>query len=584
MSKASIQPQTGASVIRNLVSALIVLALLIPVASHSQQNKTVSPEPWWKHAVFYEIYPRSFQDTNGDGVGDLNGITSRLDYLKDLGVDAIWIAPCSPSPLVDFGYDVSDYDAIDPQFGTMADFDRLVSEANKRHIRILLDMVANHSSDQHPWFTASRSSKSDAKRDWYIWHDGKLDTDGKMGPPNNWHSVFGGSAWTLDPRTGQYYYHRFYAQQPDLNWRNPAVEKAMFDQMRFWLDRGVAGFRLDSIDVLLEDPGLADEEYRHDAKGELLRDRLGAPTTVGDKTSNLPEIHDIIRRMRAMMDSYPGDRVLIGEAYLPDVKELDKWYGGAAKNELQLPMDTQLALRNTLNPATWRQRLEEAETDLHGSTPLLVYDNHDNNRLDRFCRESQGAAPGADCQQIQKMLETILFTSRAAALMYYGDEIGMTTAPRSSEPTRGRDSERTPMQWTPGKNAGFSTAGSTWLPVESNYTTLNVETEDKDANSLLHWHKALTSLRRANSALREGDQKTFLGGNDSIVAYTRSSGNKQVIVITNFSGSSQDVKMGALAGKKVRVLLTSFTPSIAGGQLKSILTVPAYGAFVAEID
>jgi alpha-glucosidase len=569
---------------RNRLFGYIVLALIIPIASHAQKRSHGASEPWWKHAVFYEIYPRSFQDTDSDGVGDLKGITSRLDYLKGLGVDAIWIAPCSPSPLVDFGYDVSDYDAIDPQFGTMADFDRLVSEGKKRHIRILLDMVANHSSDQHPWFVASRSSKSDPKRDWYIWRDGKLDKDGKMGPPNNWHSVFGGSAWKLDPTTGQYYYHRFFAQQPDLNWRNPDVEKAMFDQMRFWLDRGVAGFRLDSIDVLLEDPGLGDEDYRLDAKGELVHDRTGAPMTTGDKTSNLPEIHDIIRRMRAMMDSYSGDRVLIGEAYLPNVMELDKWYGGAAKDELHLPMDTQVALRNPLNPEAWRKRLEEAETSLHDSMPLLVYDNHDNNRLDRFCRETVGAAPGADCQQIEKMLETILFTLRAAALMYYGDEIGMTTAPRPSEPMRGRDSERTPMQWTPAKNAGFSTADSTWLPVEPNYLTVNVETEETDPNSLLHWHRSLIALRRMNPVLRSGDQKTFSAGNDKIVAYTRNTGAKQIIVITNFSGTAQEVNTGTLAAKKVRTLQANFTPGFTDGMFKSTLTLPAYGAFVGEID
>lgn len=570
--------------IRNFLFSTVVLATMISSASHAQARPQGSPDPWWKHAVFYEIYPRSFQDTDGDGVGDLKGITSRLDYLKDLGVDAIWIAPCFPSPLVDFGYDVSDYDAIDPQFGTMSDFDRLMREAKRRHIRILLDLVVNHSSDKHPWFISSRSGKSDPKRDWYIWRDGKLDKDGKMGPPNNWHSVFGGSAWTLDPATGQYYYHRFYAQQPDLNWRNPAVEKAMFDQMRFWLDRGVAGFRLDSIDVLLEDPGLADEDYRHDAKGDVVHDRTGAPMTTGDKTSNLPEIHDIIRRMRAIMDSYSGDRVLIGEAYLPNVMELDKWYGGAAKDELHLPMDTQVALRNTLNPDTWRKRLEEAETELHGSMPLLVYDNHDNNRLDRFCRESVGAAPGADCQQIQKMLEAILFTSRAAALMYYGDEIGMSTGPRSTEPSRGRDSERTPMQWTAGKNAGFSTADSTWLPTEQNYTTVNVETEQRDPNSLLKWHKALTALRRTNPVLREGNQETFSTGNDKIVAYTRKAGAKQIVVLTNFSGTSQEVYMGPLATKKVRMLQSNFAAEIPGGVFKDKLTLPAYGAFVGEID
>jgi len=548
------------------------------------QNGGHNSDPWWRRAVFYEIYPRSFQDTNGDGVGDLNGITSRLDYLRDLGVDAIWIAPCSPSPLVDFGYDVSDYDAIDPQFGTMADMDRLISEANKRHIRILMDLVANHSSDQHAWFIASRSSKTNPKRDWYIWRDGKLDKDGKMQPPNNWHSVFGGSAWTLDPQTGQYYYHRFYAQQPDLNWRNPAVEKAMFDQMRFWLDRGVAGFRLDSIDTLLEDPALGDEEFRRDAKGELMRDRSGAPLTTGEKTSNLPEIHDIIRRMRAMMDSYPGDRVLVGETYLPNVAELDRWYGGAAHDELHLPMDTQVGVRNALSADTWRTRLDDAETSLHGSMPLLVYDNHDNPRLDRYCRDSQGAAPGADCGQIQRMLETILFASRDAALFYYGDEIGMTTGPIPSEPTRRRDAERTPMQWTTGKNAGFSTADTSWLPVQPNFTTINVETQRKDPNSMLSFHKALIALRRTNPVLRDGDQKTFSAANDKLVAFTRTAGDKQVLVITNFSGDSQEMKTGAYSGKKVRVLESNFAAKIPGGTFEPTFTLPPYGAAIVAIE
>jgi len=566
--------------------ATIVAAFSVPVLSMCQPPRTKqSADPWWKHAVFYEIYPRSFQDTNGDGVGDLNGITARLEYLQHLGVDAIWIAPCFPSPLVDFGYDVSDYDAIDPQFGTMQDFDRLVAEATKRHIRILLDMVANHSSDKHPWFLASRSSKSDPKRDWYIWRDGKLDKDGQMGPPNNWHSVFGGSAWTLDPTTGQYYYHRFYAQQPDLNWRNPAVEKAMLDQMRFWLDRGVAGFRLDSIDTLLEDPGLGDEEFRRDTKGEIQRDRTGAPMTTGVKTSNLPEIHDIIRRMRSMFDSYPGDRVLVGETYLPNVMELDKWYGGAAHDELQLPMDTQVGVRNTLNAAQWRTRLNDAETQLHGSMPLLVYDNHDNNRLDRYCRESNGAAPRADCPQIQRMLEGILFTSRAAALIYYGDEIGMTTAPLSTEPDRRRDAERTPMQWTPEQDAGFSTAQTTWLPVQANYKNVNVKVEETDPVSLLAWNKSLIGLRRDNAILRDGDQKNFDAKNEQIVAYTRSAKAGTLVVLTNFSGTSQQANIAALSGKSVQLLMANFTPEAPTVRdLKSTLALPPYGILIGTVQ
>ena len=311
---------------------------------------------------------------------------------------------------------------------------------------------------------------------------------------------------------------------------------------------------------------------------------MGEPATVGDKTSNLPEIHDIIRRMRTMIDSYPGNRVLVGETYLPNVAELDKWYGGEAKDELQLPMDTQLGVRSSLNANLWRTRLEEAETGLHGSMPLLVYDNHDNNRLDRYCRESNGAAPGADCVQIQKMLETILFTSRAAALMYYGDEIGMSTATPAAGANHRRDAERTPMQWTAGKNAGFSTADTTWLPIPASYITVNVDSEKKDPNSLLSWHKTLIALRRNNPTLKDGDQKTFSADNDNIVAYTRSNGTKQIIVITNFSGTAQDAKMGSLSGRKVRMLASNFTATIARSTFGNSFSLPPYGAFIGEIE
>ena len=225
-------------------------AILVAIGQRNIALAQANDGPWWKHAVIYEIYPRSFQDSDGDGIGDLNGITQRLDYLQSLGVDALWLSPIYPSPQVDFGYDISDYKSIDPAYGTLADFDRLVAEAKKRNIRIIMDMVMNHTSDKHKWFLESASSKTNPKRDWYIWRDGKPGGTPPNNPPNNWTSVFGHSAWQYDPKTGQYYYHRFYPQQPDLNWRNPEVEKAMFESVRFWLDRGVAGFRLDAIPTL----------------------------------------------------------------------------------------------------------------------------------------------------------------------------------------------------------------------------------------------------------------------------------------------------------------------------------------------
>src|SRR5437899_1861093 len=302
-------------------------------------------DPWWKHAVIYEIYPRSFQDSNGDGIGDLNGIAQRLDYLEALGVDAIWIAPMYPSPQVDFGYDISDYRNVDPQYGTLADFDRLLKQARAHHIRVLLDMVLNHTSDRHPWFVEAASSRTASRPDVSGWADGKRGAGAKPLPPNNWVSLFGGSAWQYVPAVDQFYYHKFYRQQPDLNWRNPKVEQAMFGAMRFWLDRGVTGFRLDAITTLFEDPQLRDEPALGGTNAQ------GDPNLKNSYTDNLPEVHDVIRRMRGMIDSYSGGRLLVGETYVPNTSDLDPWYGGAKRDELQLPMDTLVGLGNKLDAA-----------------------------------------------------------------------------------------------------------------------------------------------------------------------------------------------------------------------------------------
>src|SRR3984885_7135384 len=451
------------------------LAACLAGAAISTCAANAQPAPdstWWKHAMIYEIYPRSFQDSNGDGLGDLNGIRSRLDYLQQLGVDTIWIAPMYPSPQVDFGYDISDYETVDPAYGTLADFDQLQAAANQHNIRIVLDMVLNHTSDKHKWFIESASSRTNPKADWYVWNDGvaanapgitafqKRFEHGGMVPPNNWESVFGGSAWEWVPARKQFYYHKFYRQQPDLNWSNPEVEKAMFDTMRFWLDRGVAGFRLDAIPTLFEDPQLRNEPE----KGGV--NAYGDPVLEDIYTSNLPQVHETIRHMRAMVKSYPGDRVLIGETYLPNTAELDKWYGGAAQDELQLPMDLLLGFHGNhdkLDAATFRAHIEEAETQVHGSQPLFVFDNHDNVRaIDRY-------GDGLHNVEINKLLAAVLFTSRATALMYYGEELGMvTTTPTRKEDVKdpigitgwpkekGRDGERTPMQWdASNRQAGF---------------------------------------------------------------------------------------------------------------------------------
>lgn len=544
---------------------------------------------WWKHAVIYEIYPRSFQDSNGDGIGDINGITQRLDYLQSLGVDALWLSPIYPSPQVDFGYDISDYENIDPQYGTLADFDRLVTEAKKRDIRILMDMVMNHTSDKHKWFIESESSKTNAKRDWYVWRDGKTGGTPPNNPPNNWISEFGHSAWQYDAKTKQYYYHRFYIQQPDLNWRNPAVEKAMFGSVRFWLDRGVAGFRFDAIPTLFEDPQL------RDAKELPGTNAYGDTNQEHSMYDNLPAVHDVMRRLRAMSDKYPGDRVLIGETYLPNVQELDKWYGGVKRNELQLPMDMQVGFTNKLDASLLRQRINDAETKINGNQPLFVFDNHDNIRSwNRY-------GDGVHDEAIARVIATLLLTSRATALMYYGEEIGMVTTPPVRKEDvkdpigitgwpreKGRDGERTPMQWDDAKNAGFSTAESTWLPVAPDYATKNVKAEEGEPNSLLNWHKQLIALRRKDPALRDGRMVMLDVDNPSVLSYVRAgvAGQPAIVVALNCTAEPQTVSLEPLAagvtGSTVRTVMTD-APSLQETSSLSKITLPPYASWVGSL-
>jgi alpha-glucosidase len=546
-------------------------------------------EPWWRHALIYEIYPRSFQDSNGDGIGDLNGIARRLDYLEWLGVDAIWIAPIYPSPQVDFGYDISDYDAVDRLYGTIADFDRLLAKARAHHIRILLDMVLNHTSDQHPWFRDAERSRKAPHHDFYVWNDGKPGPNGTRTPPNNWVSLFGGSAWQFVPAVGQFYYHRFYRQQPDLNWRNPAVEQAMFGAMRFWLDRGVSGFRLDAITELFEDAKLRDAPVLGGTNAQ------GDPNLSDIFTKNLPEVHDVMRRLRAMMDSYSGQRVLIGETYVSETADLDAWYGGAQHNELQLPMDTLFGLGSKLDADTFRQHLIQAQTELHDSQPLYVFDNHDNRRSwDRY-------GDGVHDAAIARVIATLLLTTRAVALMYQGQEIGQTTAtPSRREDVRdpigitgwpkekGRDGERTPMEWDASNTqAGFSTNPHTWLPVTPNYATVNVASESADPGSLLNWYRRLIALRRSNPALRDGRTVMLDPGNAKVLSYARvAADGGSVIVSVNMSAQPQTLSLGleaaGLHGSHLTTLLANPT-SITATAVNQALVLPPFAAWVAQL-
>lgn len=556
---------------------LILVFVLFSAAAESK-------EPWWQKAVIYEIYPRSFADTNGDGIGDLNGITRRLDYLRDLGVDAIWITPFYASPQIDFGYDISDYRGIDPHYGTMADFDRLLAEAKKRNIRVVTDMVLNHTSDQHPWFIESRSSRTNPKAGWYGWHDGKPNRQ----PPNNWQSIFGHSAWQFEPKRGQFYYHAFYKEQPDLNWTNRDVRSAMYDLMRFWMKRGVAGFRLDAVTSLFEDPKLRDEPI---ARPGL--NAYGEPILTRQYTDNLPEVHVVLREVRRVSDEFP-DGVLIGEAYLPNVTELAKMYG-ARKDELHLPMDPQLGFVNRLSADGFRQKLRDAETGLNGNVPLFVFDNHDNPRS--WTRYGDGTNDLA----IAKLLATLLLTPRCAALLYYGEEIGMeNTDPQRKEDVRdpigksgwpkekGRDGERTPMQWDAGPNAGFSTAKTTWLPVAPNYTVRNVAAETKDRDSLLNYYKALIRLRKTNAALRNGDFALVKEEDHNVLAFVRrTTDGRAVLVVLNFTPARQmvsfDLQNQGVAGKQAITVLSSFSAAGHADNLRAI-AMPAYGAYVGQIQ
>lgn len=563
-----------------------------------------SERDWWKNAVIYEIYPRSFQDSNGDGVGDLNGITQRLDYLKELGVDAIWLTPCYPSPQVDFGYDISDYKNIDPQYGTLADFDRLVAEAGKRHIRILMDMVMNHTSDKHEWFIQSRSSRDNPYRDWYMWHDPSASSGqakgetatGKGAPPNNWQSYFGHSAWQWDEATRQYYYHKFYIQQPDLNWNNPKVHEAFKDIIGFWLKRGVGGFRFDAINTLFEDPSLTDEGVVKDNNGNPIINAYGDPELDDSKTSNLPGLHPVVHEMRVAADAFgsaafPGTRVLIGETYMPNIAELAKMYGSPGKPEFQLPMDTQVGFINKLDVATFRAKLIDVESRIGGNTPLLLFDNHDNARLDlRY-------GDGVHDIDIQRAISTVLFASRGAALFYYGDEIGMKTTPPTRKQDvkdpigitgwpreKGRDGERTPMQWNAGANAGFTTAGATpWLPVPPSAGAINVEAESSDPNSLLAWYRGVIRLKKTNPAFAHGENTMLDTANTKVLSWLRQTpGALPVVVSVNFTAEPQTVALSVPgSGGKTKTLLK--TPGAPDPDSLERIALGPFGVYIGEV-
>jgi alpha-glucosidase len=561
---------------RRLVSFLLLLSSL-SLNALAQKSVDAEGHQWWQHAVFYEIYPRSFADSNNDGIGDIPGINSKLDYLHWLGVDAIWISPMFPSPQVDFGYDVSDYENVDPKYGTLADMDKLLANGKSKNMKVILDYVVNHTSDKHPWFIESASSRNNPKADWYIWHDGK-----NGAPPNNWTSTFGGSAWKMVPTRNQFYYHYFYAGQPDLNWRNPAVEKAMFDVTRWWYKRGVAGFRLDAVDTMYEDPTLKDNPKKDDQKNAF-----------GDQVYNeiynkkLPEMHTALQRLRKVANEY--NAVLIGETWTSNIKELNEYYGPTL-NEIQMPMNFMFTKVDKVSAPEFRKQI--AWADSVSGWPIWVLSNHDIVRVyDRY-------GNGKNNDDIAKMLAGLYMTLRGTPIMYYGEEIGMeNNDPKRVEDVqdpigklgwpkqKGRDGERTPMQWNATTNAGFSTA-KPWNPVGPRYATYNVEAERKNPNSILNWYQRVIALRKTNPALLEGKYVPLNEDDKNVLAYLRSYKNQNVLVVLNMSGSQQKVKLDLAAkgvkGTSAKTLAASFNAP-ATAALNEV-TVEPYSAWIAQVQ
>jgi alpha-glucosidase len=498
---------------------------------------------WWQRGVIYQIYPRSFLDTTGNGIGDLQGVIEKLDYLNDgteasLGIDAIWLSPFYPSPMADFGYDVADYCDVHSLFGDLATFDRLVAEAHRRGIKIIIDWVPNHSSDQHPWFIESRSSRDNPKRDWYVWRDPKPDDS----PPNNWLSVFGGPAWEWDETTGQYYLHSFLKEQPDLNWRNPAVKEAMFDVIRFWLERGVDGFRIDVAHYIMKDPQMRDNPANPNPQGMLRKPPREYDTLLHPYDKGHPDVHAIFREFRQLLDAYGAEqpRYSVGEIHIFDWQKWASYYGEDL-DELHMPFNFAL-----LDAAWGAQEIREVVDSLEaaippGAWPNYVLGNHDESRL--------ASRYGHSHARVAAML---LLTLRGIPTLYYGDEIGMTDVPIPPErqqdpfgirePGFGRDPNRTPMQWDASPNAGFSDV-EPWLPVSEGYAARNVAIQSDDPTSMLNLCRRLLWYRWGSPALYGGSYQPLDVGDDHCLVYLRVAGDERRLIALNFTNEQRCVSV-----------------------------------------
>jgi alpha-glucosidase len=565
---------------------------------------------WWQTAVFYQIYPRSFADGNADGIGDFRGITEKLDYLTDLGVDAIWLSPHFPSPNWDCGYDVSDYTDVAPEYGTLEDFKVFLREAHARDIRVILDLVLNHSSDEHPWFLESKSSRDNPKADWYVWADT---------PPNNWQSCFDGDAWTYVPERNQYYYHYFMKQQPDLNWHNPEVKQAMWDAVRFWLDLGVDGYRLDAIGTIYEDPGLTPHEVPLDLAG--LRDATDRARTPAERRKVFqywndmfknqwaqPGLHELMKELRSILDKYDGDRMLVGEDDNID-------YMGDGQDELHLVFNFPLMRVGRLTPAKLRRNQKERLSRLDAlrvpGWPCNTLGNHDTSRIHTFFGDKQHDA------ELARLHAALMLTLRGTPFLYNGEEIGMTdliiTDPSKLRDTMAtwyyermvnelqvdpeeaarragvmsRDKNRTPMQWSDGPNGGFSPTGvETWLPVNPNYKDgINVKDQQNNPNSLLNYYKHLLRVRKDTPALIEGEYIPVHNTAKDYFAFLRKSREQTILVVLNFSDRQLELDFSRLREIKNRNLeiLFSSAERLLTAKSPQGLTISPFEVFIAEI-
>ncbi|HEX5838876.1 MAG TPA: alpha-glucosidase [Anaerolineales bacterium] len=566
---------------------------------------------WWQTAVFYQIYPRSFADGNGDGIGDFRGITDKLDYLSSLGIDALWLSPHFPSPNWDCGYDVSDYMNVAPEYGTLDDFKNFLRESQRRGIRVILDLVLNHTSDEHPWFLESKSSRDNPKADWYVW----VDT-----PPNNWQSCFDGDAWTFSPERGQYYYHYFMKQQPDLNWHNPAVKKAMWDAVRFWLDLGVDGYRLDALGTVYEDPQLTPHEVPMNLSqlrraGELAR-TTEEKTLIGKYWHDMfknqwaqPGIHELMKELRSIMDEYDGDRMLVGEDDNID-------YMGNGNDELHLVFNFPLMRTERITPAHIRanqkERLARLDSLPYRGWPCNTLGNHDTSRIHTRYGDKQHDA------ELARLHAALVLTLRGTPFLYNGEEIGMTdliiTDPAKLRDTMAtwyydsaindlkvdpeeaarragemsRDKNRTPMQWSHQPNAGFSPSEvETWLPVNPDYAHgINIRDQEHNPNSLLNYYRRILQVRKQNPAVIAGEYQPVHETAAEYVAFLRKSEEQSILVILNFSDRAQDLDFSSekdIKGHNLRILFSSAERQLTTKPPHG-LTVSPFEVLIAEIQ